>query len=77
MEEKVKYLRSFFQVANLTLIPTTMPVAFRVSTTFEPTSFALATWLRRGEVLASAMNTKNFSKRKFNQLLKDIKNSYC
>ncbi|MBI9032417.1 HigA family addiction module antidote protein [bacterium] len=73
IEEKVKYLRSFFQVANLTLIPTTMPVAFRVSTTFEPTSYALATWLRRGEILASEIETKSFSKRKFNQLLKEIR----
>jgi HTH-type transcriptional regulator/antitoxin HigA len=73
MKEKVKYLRSFFKVANLTLIPTTMPVAFRVSSTFEPTYFALATWLRRGEILASEVETENFSKRKFNQLLKEIR----
>ncbi len=73
MEEKVNYLRSFFQVANLTLISTTMPVAFRVSTTFEPESYALATWLRRGEILASDIQTEKFSKRKFNQLLKDIR----
>ncbi|HDS03147.1 MAG TPA: helix-turn-helix domain-containing protein [Firmicutes bacterium] len=67
INEKVMNLRKFFGVASLNLIPDTLPAAFRKSSSFQASNYALASWLREGEIQADKIVTKKFQK----SLIKD------
>ncbi|MGB3342845.1 MAG: HigA family addiction module antitoxin [Aequorivita sp.] len=72
VEEKVKALFSFFQVSTPEAweryyFEKALLVEFRVSLAHSTKPYSVATWLRRGEVQAQEMTTREFNKK----LLKD------
>lgn len=69
--EKVVNLRSFFGVASLTLLPEVFEknFAFRISDNFDASNYALATWLRKGEIEAKKIQTEPFNKNKLERLI--------
>lgn len=71
--EKLKNLRNFFGVVNLESIPKLIPVAFRVSNNFDPSSLALAAWLQQGEILAREIKTESYSKSGIKTLIKELR----
>lgn len=73
IKEKINNLRAFFGIANLTLIPKVNPGAFRVSASYKASELALATWLRRGELLAQNIETDKYSKKKLTALISEIR----
>ncbi|MFA7057799.1 MAG: HigA family addiction module antitoxin [Candidatus Cloacimonadales bacterium] len=70
---KIENLHSYFGVVSLESIPQLIPVAFRVSNSFTPSGFALAAWLRQGEVLAQEIKTEGYSKSRVKTLIKEIR----
>jgi len=70
-KEKVVNLRNFFGVASLTLIPKVFEenFAFRISESFDASNYALATWLRKGEIQAKEIQTEPFNKNKLKRLV--------
>ena len=66
--EKVKNLRSFFGVASLERIPD-VSAAFRRKQNENVSEYALAAWLRQGELLAREINTEPFNKPKLKKLI--------
>jgi HTH-type transcriptional regulator/antitoxin HigA len=48
--EKIRNLRSYFGVAKLSKITQTENVAFRISTKFQSSNYAIAAWLRKGQI---------------------------
>lgn len=60
--EKVINLRYYFGVASLDYIPNVIPVAFRKSEIRDASSLALASWLRKGELISHGINTKPYNK---------------
>lgn len=77
-KDKVVNSKKFFAVSSLNLIPSTIEVAFRRSDRETTSSYALAAWLRKGEIEASKIKTDSFNKDKliesipnFRQLTKE------
>ncbi|WP_461207604.1 HigA family addiction module antitoxin [Clostridium sp. DL1XJH146] len=68
-EEKVINLRNFFGVAKLTLIPDIIEVAFRKKDKETSSSYAIAAWLRKGEIEASKIETAPYNKQKLQKLI--------
>lgn len=62
LSDKVMNLRNFFKVASLNLVPKVMTVAFRKAQTGEASNYALAAWLRKGEIEAGKVSTQPFKK---------------
>lgn len=73
IREKVVYLRNFFSVASLKLVPDVIPVAFRKSEIKDESELSLATWLRRGELLAQQINTVPFNKDKLKTTISEFR----
>lgn len=73
LQEKVENLRTYFGIVNLELIPKLIPGAFRISTSYEPSELALATWLRKGELIAQEISTDKYSKTKVKNLVSEIR----
>ncbi len=69
IEEKVVNLRSFFGVASLHYVQDVQPVAFRKQEKVTVSSFALASWLRIGEVWAAEIETKPYDEKKLKELM--------
>lgn len=77
-KEKVINLFHFFNVASQKgfedyYYNQRTKVAFRISLKDQENAPAIASWLRQGEIQASKIKTKEFSKIKLNQILPDIK----
>jgi HTH-type transcriptional regulator / antitoxin HigA len=70
---KIANLRSFFGIANLTYIPDTIPVAFRRSSAYASSDYALATWLRKGELIAQEIQTDRYLKSKLKKALPELR----
>lgn len=62
--EKVLALRGYFAVASLERLQTTLPAAFRTAAVREASPFALAAWLRRGEIIAQQKSVSSFQRDK-------------
>lgn len=62
--EKVKYLLSYFGVQSLKLISQIEAVAFRVAQTKKYSPYAIAAWLRQGEILCKGREINEFDKAK-------------
>ncbi|MDD3308293.1 MAG: hypothetical protein PHO29_14515, partial [Acetobacterium sp.] len=61
---KVVCLRQFFGVASLDYIPDILPVAFRKQDKESSSHYALASWIRMGELMAGEIETLTFSEKK-------------
>jgi HTH-type transcriptional regulator/antitoxin HigA len=72
MAEKVVHLRSFFGVASLHYLPDVHPVAFRKEKETS-SSYALAAWLRIGEIAAEEIATEAFSEKKLKSIVPKLK----
>ena len=59
--EKVIYLRQFFGVASLAYIPDILPAAFSKPTRDSSPNYALAAWIRIGELMAGEIETQPFN----------------
>lgn len=70
--EKVIHLRSFFAVASLHYLPDVHPVAFRKEKE-TASSYALAAWLRIGEIAAEKIDTQAFSEKKLKSITPQLK----
>jgi HTH-type transcriptional regulator/antitoxin HigA len=68
-KEKVVYLRQFFGVASLDFIPDVLPVAFRKRDKESSSHYALASWIRMGEIMASDIETQIFSERRLKDMI--------
>ncbi len=68
IEEKVQNLKEYFRVADLSIIPR-VAANFRKSTAFEASDYALAVWLRKGELIAQDIVVKQYSKSKLKRAL--------
>lgn len=68
-EDKVANLRAFFGVASLELIPNVLPAAFRRDDRDSASSYALASWLRIGEIEGAKIKTGSFDGRRLKALL--------
>lgn len=66
-KEKVVYLRQFFGVASLDYIPDVLPVAFRKQDNESSSHYALASWIRMGELMAGEIETLTFSEKKLKE----------
>ncbi len=78
VEEKVKALFSFFQVSTPEAwekyyFERALLVEFRVSLAHSNKPYAVAAWLRRGEVQAQEMSSNEFSSKKLKESLPRIK----
>ncbi len=62
--KKVLALREYFAVASLQRLQTVLPAAFRTAVAREASPFALAAWLRRGEIIAQQMDLSSFQRDK-------------
>lgn len=69
VKEKVVNLRQFFGVASLDYIPDILPVAFRKHDKASSSHYALASWIRMGELLAGDIQTQNFSEKKLKEMM--------
>lgn len=72
-KEKILNLRNFFAVSSLKLIPDTIEVAFRKSDRETVSPYALAAWLRKGEIEAANISTCYFNKDKLVKLIPKIR----
>lgn len=68
-KEKVLNSKKFFAVSSLCLIHGTIEVAFRKSDRETTSSYALAAWLRKGEIEASKIETDPFNREKLVELV--------
>lgn len=68
-KEKVKNLRSYFEVSSLKQVPLVFSGAFRKADGESISSYALAAWLRRGELLARSRETNPFNKTKLRNFI--------
>lgn len=69
----LKELLTFFGVANIDRIPLVSEVAFRRSEAYSTNPWALAAWLRKGEIDASEQNCKPFDKSELFHALEEAK----
>ena len=63
-QEKVTNLRPFFGVASLDYIPAVLAAAFRRQDNDAASHYALACWIRMGEIMAGQIQTEPFSEKK-------------
>ena len=61
-EERIELLLRFFAVASLEKVELTLQAAFRRKKNPDVSPYALATWLRQGEILGSKTETAPFSR---------------
>jgi HTH-type transcriptional regulator/antitoxin HigA len=66
---KVKNLRNYFGVASLKNLPLVFEGAFRKADGENVSPYALAAWLRRGELLANSIETNSFDKMKLKKMI--------
>ncbi|NLV22866.1 MAG: HigA family addiction module antidote protein [Syntrophomonadaceae bacterium] len=69
VKEKVVNLRQFFGVASLKYIPDILPVAFRKHDKASSSHYALASWIRMGELLAGDIKTLDFNEKKLKEMI--------
>lgn len=69
VKEKVVNLRQFFGVASLNYIPDILPVAFRKHDKASSSHYALASWIRMGELLAGDIKTQDFNEKKLKEMM--------
>jgi len=67
--EKVHYLRQFFGVASLNFIPEILPVAFRKKNKDSSSHYALASWIRMGELMAADIETQSYNEKKLRETM--------
>ena len=72
-KEKAKNLRSLFSVASLKQVPLTLSGAFRKSDGNNTSSYALAVWLRKGELDGEKIYTEKYNKNKLRKLIPDFR----
>lgn len=72
-QDKVLNLRAFFGVASLTYVPTVLPAAFRKEERDSTSSYALASWLRIGELLADRLEVVPLDENKVRSLVSTIR----
>lgn len=74
-KEKVMNLRTYFGIASLNLLPNVFKgaFAFRVANSNNVSNYALATWLRRGEIKAEMIKTDSFNKGKLKKLVPEFR----
>ena len=72
VSEKVRNLRSYFGVASLKQIPK-VNAAFRRSEGANVSEYALASWLRQGEIMAREIETEQFNKAKLRKLIPEFR----
>lgn len=63
-QEKVTNLRAFFGVASLHYVPEVLSVAFRKQDKDASSHYALASWIRMGEIMAGDIETESYSEKK-------------
>lgn len=68
-QEKVMNLRPFFGVASLNYISDVLAVAFRRQENDAASRYALASWIRMGEVMAGQIPTEPYSEKKLRALI--------
>jgi len=73
IEEKVLNLRKFFGVFNLEKIPAVNAAFFRKQDIQNVNTYALATWLRMGELSSEEITTEKFNKSKLEKLIPTIR----
>lgn len=71
--EKVRELQSYFGVASLLNVESTLAPAFRKSQKYQSSPHALAAWLRQGEIRATQMRINPFSKEKLQESIPRIR----
>lgn len=67
--ERVYYLRHFFGVASLDFVPAVIPAAFRKSDKGKASHYALASWIRMGELMASDIDCQPFDEKKLRETI--------
>jgi len=73
IEEKVKNLRSFFRVSNLTLIDDVYSYAFREKGGEKSSDLAQAAWIAQGEIMASKLEVAEFDEDKLKSVVERIR----
>lgn len=68
-DEKVMNTRKFFNVALLHSIPTTITGAFKKSDGKTVSSYAVAAWLRKGQIDAEKIKCEKFNKKELKSLI--------
>jgi addiction module HigA family antidote len=71
--EKVSELLSFFGVTELKRVSILQQTAFRKSKKYNVSSEALCAWLRKGEIEASNLDTKEYKREVFKDSLNEIR----
>ena len=71
--ERVKNLMKFFSVNSLDLVPQIQNTAFRVAKKRNYSPYAMAAWLRMGEIEAQKIETKILKEKRIRQLLKNLR----
>lgn len=71
--DKVDKLRSYFGVASLSFIPTTISGAFRKSDNTKTSAYALAAWIRRGEIEASNIEVETFNEKTLKSMIPEFR----
>ena len=72
-QNKIDNLRAFFGIANLNYIPLLIPIAFRKSEKYISSEYALAAWLRKGEISAQEIQTDRYLKSKLKKAIPEIR----
>lgn len=68
-DEKVTNMRKFFNVAVLSSIPTTMTGAFKKSEGKTVSAYAVAAWLRKGQIDSDKIECNKFNKTQLKSLI--------
>lgn len=68
-QEKVTNLRAFFGVASLNYVQDVLSVAFRKQDNDASSHYALASWIRIGEIMAGNIQTETYSEKKLKSLI--------
>jgi HTH-type transcriptional regulator/antitoxin HigA len=71
--ERIKNTLKFFGVNSLKLIPEFQNTAFRVAKKRNYSPYAMAAWLRMGEIEAQKIETKILKEKRIRQLLKNLR----
>ncbi|MDH5509680.1 MAG: ImmA/IrrE family metallo-endopeptidase [Nitrospinota bacterium] len=73
LSERIRALKRFFGVVSLKNVPAREAIAFRRSGVHENSDYAIAAWLRKGELEAQNIETDNYDEDKFKSALVEIK----
>jgi len=78
IQEKTAELLSFFGISNHTAwegyyLKQQLKVAFRISLAHTKEKYAISAWLRRGELQAAELTSKNYSEKNFKDALPEVK----